>query len=171
MLERLTQTTLLFAGIGLLLMMLLIVADVAAKYLFNHPIPGVLEMVAFYFMTMVVFLPLAFVQQSRQHLMIDLFTRSLPANFNRWLDVLAGLITLGYLTLLAIGGTQQALYMTGINHSAEILDFEMIVWPTLWVLPVSVAIMGLWVVVHTWQHFTNNNKTDNNKTDNNELIP
>lgn len=152
MLDKLTRAALLLAGLGVLLMMLLIVVDVLAKYLLNSPIPGVLELVAFYFMIMVVFLPLAYAQQSRQHLFIDLFTRSLAPRTTASLDAVAGIISLVYLGLFAGATFRQALYMTAINHSAEILTFDLILWPTLWVLPASILLMMSWVACHTWQH-------------------
>ena len=133
-------------------MMVLIVTDILGKYIFNKPIPGVLEMVAFYFMTMVVFFPLAYAQKTKQHLVIDLFTRSLSNKTNAKIDVLAGLISLAYLGMFAWASIQQALYMTSINHSAEILNYNLIVWPTLWIIPCSIILMMLWVACHIYQH-------------------
>lgn len=153
MLERLTQTALNLAGIGLLLMMLLIVIDVAAKYIFNSPIPGVLELVAFYFMTMVVFLPLATAQKNHQHLVVDLFTRSLSRKATAVLNMLAGIISLVYLGLFVWGSFQQAVYMTSINQSAEILDQNLIIWPVLWVLPISIILMMNWIARQTLKNF------------------
>ena len=60
-LDHLSLPSLCCAGLGL---MLLIVSDVIGNYLFNSPIPGVLELVACYFMTMVVFLSMAAVQKT-----------------------------------------------------------------------------------------------------------
>ena len=154
MLDRLTQAALTLSGIGILLMMILIVADVVAKYLFNSPISGVLELVAFYFMTMVVFFPLAYAQKTGQHLVIDLFTRTWSMKNTARLDVLAGIITLIYLSLFFWASTQQAIYMTSINHSAEILNFNLIVWPTLWIIPSSILLMMAWVIHHIHQHLT-----------------
>ena len=53
------------AGIIIMVMMIHISADVAAKYLLNDPIDGTLEIVAAYYMVVIVFFPLAYVTITR----------------------------------------------------------------------------------------------------------
>ena len=50
----------------MVLMMGHIVADVAMKYALNDPIDGTTEVVAAYYMTAIVFLPIAYVALSRE---------------------------------------------------------------------------------------------------------
>ncbi len=57
---RLLDRILLFVGaVGLILMMLHVSIDVVSKYIFNYPVPLTMEMVSYYYMTAVAFLPLA----------------------------------------------------------------------------------------------------------------
>ena len=65
------------AGAAMLLMMAHIVADVAMKYALNDPIDGTTEVVAAYYMAATVFLPLAYVAVSGEHLDVTLFTQRL----------------------------------------------------------------------------------------------
>ncbi len=156
-LDHLSLLSLCCAGLGLLLMMSLIVSDVIGKYLFNSPIPGVLELVAYYFMTMVVFLPLANVQKTGQHLVIDLFTRSLSGATQRALDAFAALISLVYLSVFIWSSVGQAWHMTQLNQSAQILGYDLMIWPTLWLVPISIVLMAGWVMVQLVENLTGRN--------------
>lgn len=57
---RSLDRVLLFVGaVGLIMMMLHVSVDVVSKYVFNYPVPLTMEMVSYYYMTAVAFLPLA----------------------------------------------------------------------------------------------------------------
>jgi TRAP-type C4-dicarboxylate transport system permease small subunit len=71
--KKLTGSTEYIAAAVLLLMMLHVVADVAGRNLFNYPAPATTEMVAYYYMIAVVFLPLPFVELRDRSIAVDLF--------------------------------------------------------------------------------------------------
>ena len=79
------------AGVALNLMMLHIAADVVARYIFNSPLHGTVEIVSAYYMVAVVFLPLAMIERSNGHIVVELVTQHLP---RRGQDVLIGIIAL-----------------------------------------------------------------------------
>ena len=58
----LSFSLMLLGGVAMLLMMIQITADVFMKHFFNQPITGTLEMVSFYYMTGIIFLPFAYIQ-------------------------------------------------------------------------------------------------------------
>ena len=47
-LNVLSNALMFLGGAGVFVMMVLVVCDIIGKYAFNHPIPGVLEIVAYY---------------------------------------------------------------------------------------------------------------------------
>ena len=51
-----------------------VIADVSARYLFNQPLPGTIEIVSLYYMVAVIYLPVAYVQSRRQHIVVTQFT-------------------------------------------------------------------------------------------------
>ncbi|HBA34225.1 MAG TPA: TRAP transporter small permease [Gammaproteobacteria bacterium] len=133
-------------GVGVFTMMVLVVSDVIGKYVFNHPIPGVLEIVAFYFMTMVAFLPLAIVQKEKGHIVIELFTQKLSPRGAALLNVPVTLFGLFYMGLYIWGSIKQAIRMTSVNQTADIFNLDLLIWPTRWILPVSLLLMMIWMV-------------------------
>ena len=78
LLGRLANALAFLGGIAVVLMMLHICADVIAKYVFNSPIPGTLEIVSNYYMVATVFLPLALVERKNAHIAVEILSQHLP---------------------------------------------------------------------------------------------
>ena len=64
-------------GVGIVLMMVHIVIDVLGREVVGTPLDGTTEIVSFYNMVAVTFLPLAFVAHHEGHILVELFTRGL----------------------------------------------------------------------------------------------
>ena len=60
--QRVTAALMLLGGVGVVLMMLNIVADVVSKLIWNAPIQGTVEVSSYYYMIALVMLPMAFVE-------------------------------------------------------------------------------------------------------------
>lgn len=135
-LDRISRFMSGVAGIALVLMMLHVVADVTMKYVFNLPIPGTLEIVAFYYMVAAVFLPLAYIELHGLHITVDLIYDRMPPAFQR--------IALGFGLLCSIGFFSILTYQTWFDavESFEIGEIAMgavavSLWPTRFFLPLG----------------------------------
>lgn len=141
--ETLSNALMLLGSAALFTMMFHITADVVGKYAFNRPIVGTLETVARYYMVLVVFLPIAFVQLHRQHLMVEIFTLGVKGRSVAFLDGIVALLGVAYtgiLTWLVLG---QAVHQTELNEFVSLTYFDMPVWPSRWVLPLSFGLLSL----------------------------
>lgn len=78
----------LIAGAALMAVMLLVVANVLLRYLFNMPIGGTLELTEGA-LPFIIFLSLAMTQYEGGHIKVVLLTRKLPERLQRALLVLA----------------------------------------------------------------------------------
>jgi TRAP-type C4-dicarboxylate transport system permease small subunit len=65
-------------AVVILAVMLMIVADVAGRYLFSRPLPWVYDVVSIYAINVVVYLMAAEVLRTRSHIELDLNVRLLP---------------------------------------------------------------------------------------------
>ena len=74
------------------LMAVHVIVDVLARYSFNQPLPGTIEIVSLYYMVAVIFLPVAYVQMRRQHIVVTQFTDWLPVRGRLSLDGLVGIL-------------------------------------------------------------------------------
>src|SRR5690606_9299753 len=131
-------------------MMTHVVADVAAKYLLGTPIVGTLEIVSTYYMVAVVFLPLAFVQQKGGHIVVEVFTYSLPPRLIAALDALVLVVCLGILGIYIRETIVSAMSKTASRESWEATYFDIPVWPTRWFLPVGLTAMGMAMVLQVF---------------------
>ena len=126
----------------LMLMMLHVTADVVLRFVTNRPIIGTLETVSFYYMTLAVFLPLAYVERRGEHIRVDLFVQLMPRPVQLWLYVLACLLGLIYFGILAYQSYLDALRSTE-RLETIMSNFIFYIWPARWALPVGFAAVVL----------------------------
>nr|WP_255561460.1 TRAP transporter small permease [Pseudohoeflea sp. DP4N28-3] len=119
-----------------------VTADVAMKYFFAQPIPGTIVYVSNFYMTMIVFLPLASAELRNQHVFVDLWPEQAP----RWLDML-GLrfnwaLSSAIYFLLAWNTLKDA--MRKQAEGEYVLDQSglVITWPSYYVLPFGFVVIG-----------------------------
>lgn len=130
------------AGVGAAVTMLVVTVDVALR-LFGAGIPGTLELVTYYLMSMVVFLPLARVERLEQTIGVDVFSSMLPARAQSWLALFVSLLcaatygTIGYLTWFDA--------MTKYGAGTYILTdrFPLPIWPAYFVVPFAFGLAML----------------------------
>jgi len=133
-------------GAGLILMMLHIAAEVVARYVFNSPLHGTVEIVSAYYMVAVVFLPLAMIERANGHIVVELVSQHLP---RRVQDILIGIVALVsalYFSAFAWQTWSDALKKYAVGEQA-LGTVAITVWPTRFYLPIGCALIVL-VLVH-----------------------
>ncbi len=138
------------AGIALLAMMTIVILDVVGKYMFNQPVQGTLEIVAYYLMVPVVFLPLAHTEYSEEHIRIELFTQNMSKAHTRILDSAACILSAAYVLLFAWAGTKKAWSMTKIYEQEELMHFDIELWAVRWIIPISCVILALTFLIKAY---------------------
>jgi TRAP-type C4-dicarboxylate transport system permease small subunit len=128
-------------------MMLQITIDVGLKYIFNSPIEGNLEVVSYYYMVGVVFLPLAMVELRHEHINVDLFVQFLPRRARNYVYVFGCVVSIVFFTVLVYQTFLDAVHSTRINDMM-MGSIYVTIWPSRWILPVSFTIIDLAIVVH-----------------------
>lgn len=153
------------AGFALLAMMTIVILDVVGKYMFNQPVQGTLEIVAYYLMVPVVFLPLAHTEYTQEHIRIELFTQNMSKTHIRIIDSAACLLSAAYVLLFAWAGAKKAWGMTKFYEQVELMNFDIEVWAIRWVIPVSCVILALTFLVKAYTGHQNKTgvENDNNK--------
>jgi len=135
-------------GLSLVLMMLHVVADVIGKYVFNWPVPGTLEVVAAYYMVMVLFLPLAYVTRGDQHIVIEMFTNRMKPRALAWLKATVGLLTFIYMAILTWKTGEEAIERTIDGEVWQSAGFNVVIWPSKWTLVVGCGLMAAYILAH-----------------------
>ncbi|MCC6001947.1 MAG: TRAP transporter small permease [Pararhodobacter sp.] len=119
-------------AIALLAMMLHISADALSRWLFNNPFPGTLEIVSYYYMVAVVFLPLAMVQRMREHIRVDILAQVYGKRTLRVLDAIAGTMVTGFAVAFAWASVETALRQTRRGAWRDVTFFDLEIWQSYW---------------------------------------
>lgn len=101
---RATTYGLSFAGMfALLPLMLLTSAEVVGRAVWSRPIPGAVELSS-YLLAIFVLLGIAYTQQAKGHVRVEMFTSRLPARGAAALDVFTTILSIAIVGILAWQG-------------------------------------------------------------------
>lgn len=144
------------AGIGVVavaLLMLHVVADVTGRYLFNSPVAGTLEAVAFWWMPSVSFLGLAVTQRVGQHIEVHVLADRLPPRVAAALAVVTSCLTMVVVAAIGWYGLAMALDKTAIREAA--LGAVLVpIWPARFLVPLGCAVFLCQLLIDTAGHLT-----------------
>ncbi|GGY05766.1 C4-dicarboxylate ABC transporter permease [Litchfieldella qijiaojingensis] len=138
----LSKGVLTLSTIFLVLMALHVTLDVALRYLLGKSFPGTLEVVSFYYMVAVVFLPLAYVELKQEHISVDVLVGRFPVGVQLALYLFAGTLGLIYFGMLCHQSYLDAVQATSRMETA-MANFTFYLWPSRWALPIGFAAMCL----------------------------
>jgi len=127
------------AGLTLVGMMVHVTLDVLLKYFFNQPIPGTAEVVAYYYMIGIVFLPLAYIEVQNRPIVVGLFYDLMPRALQAPLDVLGTVASLAFYAFL----TWQSMTIALLSlENREFVDgiWKVVVWPSRFIIPLGLTI-------------------------------
>jgi TRAP-type C4-dicarboxylate transport system permease small subunit len=154
--ERTAQLLALVGAIGVILMMLHVGADILARNLMGRPIPATNEIVSRYYMVLIAFLPLAWVEQRRGMVAVELINGLLGPKGVRLSDLLVAVLACAIYGVLAYTTWQSAISGFRTGSSVIVLNFLLPVWPTHFLPPAGfglaagvVAIRALQIVTGT----------------------
>lgn len=136
------------AGFGIILMLVLVIADVLSRALFNLAIPGNDVIVASYLMVAAIFLPLALLQMLDENIVVDALYNRLPTVVQDLLDVLAHLLAVAFYILLgwiyfrvALEAFEVKEYITG--------TWNVPIWPARILMPLGLFLGAFAAFVKT----------------------
>lgn len=125
----------------LLVMVLHITCDVAARYLFNSPLPGTIEIVINYHMIIIGFLSLSFTEEKNRHISVDLVADHLPKTFQLRLEVIANFVAVIVFGFLTYRNWVEAVKKFDIRAYVTQGTTEIPIWPAYFVVPFGCALI------------------------------
>jgi TRAP-type C4-dicarboxylate transport system permease small subunit len=137
----------MIGAVAIVLLMLHVVIDVTGRYLFNHPFPGTIEAVSYYYMVILTALPFAYVTRSQGQISVEMFTSGLPKRWVCLFEAIAGVLTLIYVCVMAWKIGQEADTMTAIGEVHDAGTMQFVTWPSRWVPPIAFGVMACAVVL------------------------
>ncbi len=135
----------LIAGITLVTVMILVVANVLLRYLFNAPISGTLELTEGA-LPLIVFLSLAMTQYEGGHIKVVLLTRTFPAGAQRAALVLAMLAGAAFFAWATWAGLEAATKSLAIGE-IERGSIRYPIWPIKFAIAAGMALLSIQFVM------------------------
>jgi len=138
---RLAIGLLLLGATGMIVSMLLGVADVVGTKFLDYPVPGTLEFTEST-MVLIVFGALAFTQSRRGHIRVEIFYNMGSPRAKSLMEVFTHLIGIVYFALLAWTGYQEAIYSWNLGE-ATMGTIRFPLYPARFMLAIGVSLLIL----------------------------
>lgn len=115
-----------------------IFVDAISTKLFLAPIGGTFQLVTYYYMVALFFLPLGYAEAQGAHISADLIYSALPRSLRRVAATGNYVLLTLFLAFLTWHAGVKAIRQTGIGDYQEVADWQLLLWPSRWI-----AVAGL----------------------------
>ena len=138
--DRVAQALALIGAIGVIALLLHVGIDVITRNLLGRPIPATNEIVSRYYMVLIAFLPLAWVERAGAMISVEVLEGMLPRAALRLSDALVAILaTLVYAGIAWVTwGDAVKNWRTG--SFVDVLGMTIPVWPTYFLPPAGFAL-------------------------------
>jgi len=141
--SRAVRVLALIAAIGTVAMMLHICIDVVLRNLFRVSLDTAPEIVARYYMVVVAFLPLAWLERRDGMVSVELLEWVLPPRLRQISDILVALMSVAAYSVLAWTTMKSAMGHYKVGTYVEFVDFKMPVWHSYFLPPAGFILAAL----------------------------
>jgi len=147
MMHSVEKLTALISGFGIFALMIIGVAQVLGRKLFNFPIHGYIDMVEI-MMSFLVFMGLAYTERLGGHIRMEIFVTLMPKRVLWLFEVLSVVIALFVVGVLT--------YYTGTHawrswtSGDSTMDAQILLWPSKLIVSASLALLFLRLLVELW---------------------
>ncbi len=135
------------AGVFLVIMMMLDVADVAGRYFFLHPIKGTYEIVAL-FLIIAGTWGMASAEFKKSHVRVDLVTKRLSKGLQKALDVFGHLVVVFVLMLITWQMFARAVEYFAEDKGGKSLELGIAYGPFFILFGIGVGMFLISIIVH-----------------------
>ena len=162
-LKKTNQIITLIGGTAIALMMLHITADIIARFFINKPLPGTITFVAHYYMIIAIFLPLAYTEQCKASISVELISSFFPKKMNKLIEIFGNLFVSTTAFLITYVSWGVAIKNFQSKTSVMQGDFTIPTWPSYFILCFGAGLLGIYCLVKFIQCLIN--KGNNQQTE------
>lgn len=141
--RRITGGLALLGAAGVILMLVHVTAYVVMRHFASAPIPATIEIVSYYYMIVIAFLPIAWAERRGDMITVEVFQHLMPQIVKRWVDILVALITCAAYVALTWTTWLVAMREFGARSFVISLNLALPTWPGYFALPAAFALAAL----------------------------
>ncbi len=147
LLKKINQVITLIGGAAIALMMIHVTADIVARFFINKPLPGTITFVAHYYMIIAIFLPLAYTEQCKAAISVELISGFFSPKMNRFVDMFGSLFVSVTAFLITYVSWGVALKNLASKTSVMQGDYTIPTWPSYFILCFGAGLLGVYCLV------------------------
>lgn len=140
------------AGLALLVMMLLSLANALGRTWFQTPIYGANEIVANWFLPALVLLAIPGAQVWKEHINVALIVETLSKRSLAWMRLFTCVVGAALSALLTWYGFEEALAKTAVQATGGITSIP--IWPAYYFVPLGFGLTTVVLILDAWLGFT-----------------
>ncbi len=141
--DKVAQGLALIGSLGVLALLVHVFVDVVTRNLIGRPIPATNEIVSHYYMVLIAFLPLAWVERRRAMVTVELLDLLLTDIARRISDVLVALLACAIYGVIAWVTWETALKNFAIGSFVDVLGYRVPIWPTYFLPPLGFVLAAM----------------------------
>lgn len=127
-----SRVTMTIAAAAVVIMTLHVAAGIIARTVFGVSLTGTVEIVSYYYMVFIAFLPWAFAQWLREHIAVDALVGIMPEPVRFATQIFATVASLIVIGLLAWAMIDLAIRQTALGEHVVSGAADVPVWPARW---------------------------------------
>jgi len=140
---RVTDGLALLGAVGVVAMLVHITAYVILRQFLHSPVPATVEIVSYYYMILITFLPLAWAERRGEMISIEIFASLMTGRIGRINEIFVALVTSGVYVVLTYTTWMVAMREFSARSFVISLSVAIPVWPSYFVLPVGFALAAV----------------------------
>ncbi|WP_292025745.1 TRAP transporter small permease [Maritimibacter sp. UBA3975] len=161
--DAITMVLSVLAACAVVIMMVQVTLDVVMGLLFNKPLPATLTLVAKYYMPMVTFLPLVYVERLNQHVAADVVTQFLPLGGQRHMAGWIFLFSAAVCAMLTYATWFEAVDKFQTGSFAMERNMKIPIWPVRFAAPAGYALITMLLVLKFVAYITRSTAFDDKR--------
>ena len=140
---RISDGLALLGAVGVVAMLVHITAYVIMRQFSHSPVPATVEIVSYYYMVLIAFLPLAWAERRGEMISIEIFAPLMTGRIGRINEIFVALVTSGVYAVLTY--TTWLVAMREFSARSFVISLSVVipVWPGYFVLPIGFALAAL----------------------------
>ena len=140
---RISDGLALLGAVGVVAMLVHITAYVVMRQFSHSPVPATVEIVSYYYMVLIAFLPLAWAERRGEMISIEIFAPLLTGRIGRINEIFVALVTAGVYAVLTYTTWLVAMREFQAHSFVVSLSVAIPIWPSYFILPIGFALAAL----------------------------
>lgn len=148
--RRATGLFALLGAIGIAAMLIHITAYVISRHVLSAPIPATVEIVSYYYMVLIAFLPIAWAERRGDMIAVEVFAGLFRGPLKKINQIFVGLVTAAAYGALTY--TTWLMAMRAFNSKSFVISLKVAVpvWPGYFILPIAFGLAMIVVLLRLY---------------------